>query len=213
MELVSIVMAAFNVEKYIGQAMESLLAQTHRNLEILVADDGSTDGTRALIDELAQRDARIKVLHNPSNVGVVRTRNKLFQASTGSLITLLDSDDWIAPEKIEKQVSYLRGSDVQAVGVGYYTTDFEGKISAACNLGRKDVLERGDIFNLPFWPPSIMITRRLFDEIGGYHPYFEDFACYEDLYWMYEILDRSRSALSQSISTITGKIRHRSSGR
>lgn len=191
MELVSIVMAAFNVEKYIGQAMESLLAQTHRNLEILVADDGSTDRTRTLIDQLAQRDSRIKVLHNPRNLGVVRTRNKLFQASTGSLITLLDSDDWIAPEKIEKQVSYLRGSDVQAVGVGYYSTDSAGNISAACNLGQKHVLERGDIFNLPFWPPSIMVTRRLFDEIGGYHPYFEDFACYEDLYWMYEILDRS----------------------
>lgn len=191
MELVSVVVAAFNVESFIDRALGSLRAQTHENLEILVADDGSTDGTRALIDELAKRDPRIRVLHNPRNLGVVRTRNKLFQASTGSFITLLDSDDWVAPTKIEKQVGYLRGSDVQAVGVGYCTTDFAGNVSAASDLGDKHVLERVDIFNLPFWPPSIMITRRLFDQIGGYHPYFEDFACYEDLYWMYEILDRS----------------------
>lgn len=191
MELVSVVVAAFNVEIFIDRALQSLQNQTHANLEILVADDGSTDDTRARIDALAQRDPRIRTLHNHRNLGVVRTRNKLFQASTGSLITLLDSDDWIAPEKIEKQVSFLRGSDVQAVGVGFYRTDYEGNIVAASETGDKHVLERGDIFSLPLWPPSIMITRRLFDEVGGYHPYFEDFACYEDLYWMYEILDRS----------------------
>lgn len=188
MTLVSVVMAAFNAEDYIGHALESLLDQTHGHLEILVADDGSADGTRSLINRYAERDQRIKALHNEANLGVVRTRNKLLKMSTGSLITLLDADDWIAPRKIEKQVRHLTETGLGAVGVGYFIASAGEAPVAAISTGSKQSLQTGDIFDLPFWPPSIMITRQILDKVGGYHPYFEDFACYEDLYWMYDIL-------------------------
>jgi glycosyltransferase involved in cell wall biosynthesis len=103
--LVSILIPAYNTERWVGQAIESALAQTWPNKEIILVDDGSTDGTL----NVAQRfeSANVKILAQV-NQGASAARNKAFRASTGDFIQFLDADDLLSAEKIEAQVDVLQ---------------------------------------------------------------------------------------------------------
>lgn len=103
--LVSVIMPAYNAEKYIGEAIASVCAQTYENWELLILDDGSADRTAEIAQAYAQRDARIRVLHNPQNMGVARTRNRGFDLAQGEWIALLDSDDRWRVQKLERQLA------------------------------------------------------------------------------------------------------------
>lgn len=97
---VSIIIPAFNTEKYIAQAIESALGQTLRNIEVIVVDDASSDSTLEVIKSFS--DPRLKILVNQPNQGVSHTRNRAIEAAQGRWIAVLDSDDWYAPDRIEK---------------------------------------------------------------------------------------------------------------
>ena len=103
--LVSVIMPAFKSEKYIGQAIESILAQTHTHLEILIFEDGSPDQTRAVINRYT--DARIVKVLSDQNHGVVYARNALIDLAKGKYIELMDADDIADPTRLEKQVRVL----------------------------------------------------------------------------------------------------------
>ncbi|KAA5548321.1 glycosyltransferase [Adhaeribacter rhizoryzae] len=190
--LVSIIMPAFNCELFVSKAIESVLIQTYSQWELLVADDKSDDATKEIVNKYAGQDVRIKVFHNSYNQGIVRTRNKLLENTQGSLIAFLDADDWIAPTKLEKQVNILIASKVEAVGTNYFAAYLNGEIIKNSKGVSKQIISKEDIYQLPFWLPSIMITKNLLQKVGGYHSYFNDMACYEDLYWIYEILELSK---------------------
>lgn len=100
--LISVVVPAFNVEKYIERCVDSLLQQTHKEMEIIVIDDLSTDGTAAILDALAERDARVRVIHMEKNVGVHAARVVGVRAAKGGYIGFVDSDDWVAPRAYAK---------------------------------------------------------------------------------------------------------------
>ena len=106
MPLVSVCMPAYNAEKYIIAAIESVLGQTYPNIELIVMNDGSTDGTAAELEKIT--DSRLKVLHQP-NKGQCAAANAAFRASTGDLIKFMDADDLISPGFIAAQVSRLGG--------------------------------------------------------------------------------------------------------
>ncbi|HYM24697.1 MAG TPA: glycosyltransferase family A protein, partial [Vicinamibacterales bacterium] len=89
---VSVVMPAFNAEGYLVTAVESVLRQTFRDLELVIVDDGSVDGTVALAKRFAERDARVRVLEQP-NAGPGPARNTAFRAAAGRFFAFLDSDD------------------------------------------------------------------------------------------------------------------------
>ena len=91
---VSIIVAVYNVEKYIHRCVDSLLCQTHHNIEVLLVDDGSIDGSAAICDEYAAKDSRVKAIHQ-KNGGVSSARNEGLKAAIGDWICFLDSDDWI----------------------------------------------------------------------------------------------------------------------
>ena len=101
--LVSVIIPVYDGAEYVGIALESALSQTYRNLEILVIDDGSTDGTPAILDLYAARDARIRVL-SQANSGVARARNRGIAEAHGDFIAPLDADDLWEPTKIDCQV-------------------------------------------------------------------------------------------------------------
>lgn len=96
-ELISVIVPVYNIEQYLPACIESILAQTYTNLEIIFIDDGSTDGSGRVCDEYAAKDARIRVIHKP-NGGVSSARNVGLDAATGTLIGFVDGDDTIAPE-------------------------------------------------------------------------------------------------------------------
>ena len=97
MPKVSIIIPAYNAEKVLARCIDSVLAQTFTDFELLVMDDGSKDGTAALCDAYAAKDARVRVVHK-QNSGVSDTRNQALNLATGEYLQFLDADDWITPE-------------------------------------------------------------------------------------------------------------------
>ena len=97
MPKVSIIIPAYNAEKVLARCIDSVLAQTFTDFELLVMDDGSKDGTAALCDAYAAKDARVRVVHK-ENSGVSDTRNQAINLATGEYLQFLDADDWITPE-------------------------------------------------------------------------------------------------------------------
>jgi succinoglycan biosynthesis protein ExoO len=121
---VSVIIPAYNTEEYIAKAIESVLQQTLDNFEIIIVNDASTDTTPAIAK--SYNDPRIKVLTNPENVGAAVTRNRAMKAASGTWIALLDSDDWYAPNRLEKllAVANFQGADMVADDI-YHIDDGE----------------------------------------------------------------------------------------
>lgn len=119
-DLVSVVIPVYNVEKYLQRCVDSVLQQTYRNLEVNLVDDGSTDLSSSLCDNLAINDRRITVVHKP-NRGVSDSRNVGVSISTGSYITFCDSDDWIEPQTIETAYKAASLSDADVTIWSYYS--------------------------------------------------------------------------------------------
>ena len=111
---VSIVIPAYNTERYIGRAIESSLAQTERDLELLVVDDASTDGTVDVVKSFSDR--RLRLMGNERNRGPGYTRNRAIREARGEWVALLDSDDWFAPERLERllHVAQTESADLVA---------------------------------------------------------------------------------------------------
>ncbi len=97
----SVIVPVYNVEKYLEKCVKSILAQTERDFEVLLVDDGSTDGSGALCGALAEQDSRIRVIHQ-ENRGLGGARNTGIRAAAGKWLLLVDSDDWIEPDILEK---------------------------------------------------------------------------------------------------------------
>lgn len=118
---VSVIMPAYNVEAFVGDALLSALAQTAGDLEVIVVDDGSTDGTASAVAEIARQDARVRLLQQ-RNRGLAGARNTALAAARGDMFALLDSDDLWEPEFLAEQLAILdRRPDVDIVtGNGLY---------------------------------------------------------------------------------------------
>lgn len=105
--LCSIIMPCYNSERYIAYAISSVQNQTLSEWELLVIDDGSSDGSVDLVNDLAKRDSRITLIRSPGNMGAAAARNKAIEAAQGRFIAFLDSDDLWRPEKLAKQISFM----------------------------------------------------------------------------------------------------------
>ncbi len=106
--LLSVVVPVYKVEAYLNRCLESLTAQTYRNLEILLVDDGSPDHSGEICDRWAERDSRIRVLHQ-ENRGAGAARNAALDAAKGELIGFVDSDDYLSPQMYEVLYSLMEG--------------------------------------------------------------------------------------------------------
>jgi glycosyltransferase involved in cell wall biosynthesis len=102
----SVIVPAYNVEPYLREALESVLAQTVTPHEIVVVDDGSTDGTGAVADEIAREHPLVRVVRQ-ANGGPAVARNTAIEMSTGEFLVFLDADDVMLPDRIEQQLGYL----------------------------------------------------------------------------------------------------------
>ena len=114
--LISVIVPAYNVRNYLPECLDSILAQTYRNLEIIVVDDGSTDGSGEMCDEYAAKDSRIKVIHQPKkNISVAR--NAGLDAAHGNYISFVDSDDFIHPSMLQtlKEGLEEHGADLSMI--------------------------------------------------------------------------------------------------
>lgn len=117
--LISIIVAVYNGEKYIRKCVDSLLAQTYTNLEIILIDDGSTDSSGKMCDEYAAKDTRVRVIHQ-KNAGVSSARNIGIKESRGKYVAFVDSDDWVAPAFIETLWNLIDKYSAPIAKVGTY---------------------------------------------------------------------------------------------
>lgn len=124
--LVSIIMAAYNAEKTIEQAINSVLSQTYTNFELLVVNDCSKDRTVELVKGIAATDGRVRLISNVKNSGVSYTRKHGLEEANGSWIAILDSDDAWAPEKLEKQIELQNRTNADLLFTGSAFMDADG---------------------------------------------------------------------------------------
>lgn len=125
MEMVSVIVPAYNVKSYLRRCIDSIINQTYRELEIILVDDGSTDGTEKLCDILAQEDGRITVIHK-ENGGQADARNVGLDRAKGSYISFIDADDYIEPDMYERTVREMRDASVSMVAVGIVLRGTDG---------------------------------------------------------------------------------------
>ncbi len=126
---VSILVPCYNAEPYLSRCLDSLLTQTYRDFEIIAIDDGSQDGTPRLLASYAQRDPRIHVIRNPSNLGLIRTLNRGIERSGCEYVARMDADDESEPSRIGKQVAYLdTRAGVDVVSCAYTLIDGRGRL-------------------------------------------------------------------------------------
>lgn len=112
--LVSIIVPVYGVERYISECVDSILAQTHQNLEVILVDDGSPDSCGAICDKYAAGDSRVKVIHQ-INAGAANAKNAGLDAIHGDYIAFVDSDDWVDPDWVEKMLRAAADQDADVV--------------------------------------------------------------------------------------------------
>lgn len=117
-EMISVIVPVYNVAEYLGECIDSILAQTYRDLELILVDDGSTDGSGGICDEYAAKDKRVRVIHRP-NGGVSCARNTGLDSCTGELIGFVDADDWLDLRMYEKLARCLNENKADAAMCGF----------------------------------------------------------------------------------------------
>lgn len=111
---ISVIIPAYNAERFLAKTLESVLSQTYRELEVIVVNDASTDGTAAVIDRCCARDQRVRAVHKAVNQGVSFARNDALDLATGDYLLFVDGDDWIEPDTCQRALSALEdhGADL-----------------------------------------------------------------------------------------------------
>ncbi len=174
---VSVLIPVFNGELYLATAIESVLAQTLGELELIVVDDGSTDGTSAIIDRFAARDPRVRA-YRKSNSGISDTLNRGVALARADWIARLDADDVMLPHRLERQLAFVSAdSEIVAAGSYYDLIDAAGARRATLRpLPRsRDELERVVAAREPltFTHPTMIYRRSVARALGGYRREYE----------------------------------------
>ncbi len=159
-ELISIIMAAFNAEKTIDHAIQSVLKQTYEDWELIVIDDCSSDNTSDIISAIG--DPRIHLLRNDTNTGVSKAREKGMHAAKGEWIAVLDSDDAWVPEKLEKQINLAKSCNAELIFTGSSFMDDSGsllnwQLHVPATVSYRSLLKQNIISN-----SSVLVKTRLY---------------------------------------------------
>lgn len=165
---ITVLLPVFNDRRFVGRAMQSILDQTYRDFELLIIDDGSTDGSMEIVRSF--RDPRIRIESNPRNLGLAQTLNAGLALAKSDLIARMDADDISEPARFERQVAFLEANPQVAV-VGTWATWIDENDRPFTTVEfptqpseiESALLEDNCIFH-----PSVMFRRRPVTEIGGY---------------------------------------------
>ena len=196
---VSVVMPVYNGQAFLREAIGSVLAQTHRDFELLVIDDGSTDDSPAILRELAATDSRLRVIRQ-QNGGGARARNRALAEATAEWIVNLDQDDIMLPDRIERQLAFIAAHPaVKTTSCRAYYINAAGKIfgKTKCEpITTREAFERyfasGEAIGINH--PAAALHRPTILALGGYRPAFEGA---EDLDLWNRVAERGHLVLQQ----------------
>ncbi|SEH64548.1 Glycosyl transferase family 2 [Ruminococcus flavefaciens] len=152
--MVSIIMPSYNTGKYIADTIESVLAQTYKNWELIIVDDCSTDDTNEVVNKF-KYDDRIKYLKNDHNSGAAVSRNKALREAKGKWIAFLDSDDLWLPHKLMWQLKFMKKHDYHFSYTNYCEIDEDGVETGVLVTGPKRITKT-DMFNY-CWPGCLTV--------------------------------------------------------
>lgn len=168
--LVSVLLPVYNAQPYIVEAVESILAQTLRDFELLIHDDGSTDGSFAVLQRLAARDNRIRLTHAP-NRGLVATLNAQLQAARAPLVARMDADDTAHPLRLARQVEEMNHRPTLLVlGGAIQLVDCSGEVvfHPTPVVGNEVVQHEALAGRTPICHPACMMRTSAIRSVGGY---------------------------------------------
>ncbi len=178
---VSVIMPVYNGEQFLREAVDSILGQTFTDFEFIIIDDGSTDGTRAILESYS--DPRIVLVHQ-ENQGLVRSLNRGLRMARGEYIARQDADDVSLPERLEKQVAYLDTHPMTGVlGTGIMVTNSSGvPVMTFINPGDNSSLQSLLFTTCCFAHGEVMLRQAVVESVGYYD---ESYAINEDYeYWL-----------------------------
>jgi glycosyltransferase involved in cell wall biosynthesis len=178
---VSVIMAAYNAEKYICEAVDSILFQTFSDFEFLIVNDGSTDSTKQILKQY--RDPRIQVFHQ-SNQGCSVARNRAVSEARGEHIAIMDADDISLPERLQKTVSYLDSHpNTVIVSTGFkIRSDETGQETTVFHPSQDKEIRKALLRDATFLDPANLIRADAFRKVGGYKlDYMFDYELYSRL--------------------------------
>ncbi len=168
--IVSVLLPVYNAKKYVAPAIDSILAQTFTDFELIIIDDGSTDGSPAILQTYAARDNRIRLISR-ENRGLIATLNEMLDLAKGTFLARMDADDISLPERLAHQVEFLQQHpDVVCVGGDYEIIDPAGRLVSRATMPednaeiQRRILSGSTIIN----HPCAMIRRDALRQIGGY---------------------------------------------
>lgn len=195
--LVSIIVPVYNTEKYLEDCIESLIMQTYEKLQIILVDDGSTDGSGDICDDYSKKDSRIQVIHQ-NNQGVSTARNAGIQLAKGEYLTFVDSDDTLTSNAMEIALKILHQDQADMVTYGWHIIREDGSVEQACRESRVTMDIPGAVKEMLMhysaygggYPWNKLWRREVFrDELPVFN---SNLYYFEDMEWVVRMLLRIR---------------------
>jgi GT2 family glycosyltransferase len=179
--LVSVVMVVCNVERFLAEAIESILGQTYRDFEFIIVDFGSTDRSKEIVSSYAANDERVR-LHEIPHCGLAEARNAGGFLAQGKYVAIMDADDVSLPHRLQSEVEFLeKNPQVGVLGGAVVWIDAAGKLLGDSALPTGVTLDRplsnqdlqqALLKDCPIWQPSVMMRKDAFTRVGGYRAPF-----------------------------------------
>lgn len=174
---VTVLMSVYNGEKYLREAIDSILHQTYTNFEFLIIDDASTDTTPEILHQYS--DPRIRLVKNENNLGLTKSLNKGLALANGEYIARMDADDICMPERFEKQLNYFdRNPETDVLGTGFKIFNANDECTGEKFFPEKvttsDFSQENQLIH-----GSVMVKKSVIIDVGGYNEYFQYVQDYE----------------------------------
>jgi len=190
-KLISVPIPVFNAAKYLNQSISSILNQSYENFEIIICDDGSNDNSKSIMQSL--KDPRIKVCYNDVNIGVLKTRNKLFEFCKGDYIAFQDADDLSHPERFKVQLeAFINDPDLMLIGTNFSYINKKSKVFNQHDVIESDLEIKNKLLKKNMFQfPSLMINSKVLDSVGGFREEFIQLGNISDDYdWILRISEK-----------------------
>ena len=187
--VVSVIMAVKDGERYLRQAVDSILQQTFRDFEFIIINDCSTDGSMNILNEYTDR--RIRIYSNEENIGLTRSLNIALGYCRCEYVARMDADDICLPDRFNMQVDFLNAHpDVSVVGTGFMMIEEDGTPISEKHFPTDDDLIRWALcFYNPIVHPSVMMRLSTVKQVGGYDPTLAQSQDY-DLWWRLSFISK-----------------------
>lgn len=192
--MISVLMLTYNREKLVGRAVESILAQTYRDFEFIIVDNGSTDNSAVIADEYAKKDSRIRVIHRKrGNIGA--GRNTALDAAKGEYIAFIDDDDWAEPDFLEFLYVLLIKNNADIAICGAADKVFDEKKIMSAEEALIELMWRKK-YNVAF--PTKLFRRELADDLR-----FPEEGAFDDIALMYKLIAKAKKVAYHGLPKYT----------